>query len=64
MSFFFKVYLFLFYFLVFALSIHSFLWPAQPALGAGLAQHVVPGMEPWSLSSTLPKLSKAGALDH
>ena len=43
--FFIFIYLFLFYFLVFALFIHLFLWPAQPALGAGLAQHVVPGIE-------------------
>ena len=47
-----------FYFLVFALFIHSFLWPAQPALGAGLAQHVVPGIELWSLPpQPPPKLS-------
>ena len=31
------------------------LWPAQPALEAGLAQHVVPGIEPQSLWP--PKLS-------
>ena len=46
--------IYLFYFLVFALFIHSFLWLAQPALGAGLVQHVVPGIEPWSPP---PKLS-------
>ena len=44
-----KNYLFLFYFLVFALFIHSFLWLAQPALGARLAQHVLPGIKLWSL---------------
>ena len=46
-----------FYFLVFALFIHSFLWLAQPAPGARLAQHVVPGIELWSLLLLLPKLS-------
>ena len=48
--------LFFFYFLVFALFIH-FYGRLNLPLGAGLAQHVVLGIQPWSLPLLLPKLS-------